>query len=50
MIRRTFFALTAATAFALLTAAALLGCGPSGPRTYPVSGTVTFEGKPVNAK
>lgn len=23
------------------------GCGPAGPRTYPVSGTVTFDGKPV---
>lgn len=26
----------------------LLGCGPKGPATYPVSGTVTFDGKPVS--
>lgn len=23
------------------------GCGPSGPKTYPVSGTVTFDGQPL---
>jgi hypothetical protein len=23
------------------------GCGPSGPTTYPVSGTVTFNGEPI---
>lgn len=27
--------------------ALLAGCGPSGPRTYPVSGTVLFDGKPL---
>jgi hypothetical protein len=27
--------------------AAVIGCGPSGPETYPVSGTVTFDGEPV---
>jgi len=26
----------------------LIGCGDAGPRTYPVSGTVTFDGKPVS--
>jgi hypothetical protein len=25
----------------------LAGCGPSGPKTYPVSGTVTFDGQPL---
>lgn len=25
----------------------LVGCGPSGPVTYPVSGTVTFDGQPL---
>lgn len=29
--------------FALLT----LGCGPSGPKTYQVGGTVTFDGEPI---
>jgi hypothetical protein len=24
-----------------------IGCGPSGPITYPVSGTVTFNGEPI---
>jgi hypothetical protein len=24
-----------------------VGCGPSGPATYPVSGTVTLDGKPI---
>jgi len=27
--------------------AALAGCGPGGPRTVPVSGSVTFAGQPV---
>jgi len=27
--------------------AIVCGCGQTGPRTYPVSGTVTFNGKPV---
>jgi hypothetical protein len=27
--------------------AALSGCGPGGPKTVPVSGTVTFAGQPV---
>jgi hypothetical protein len=31
----------------LLSTALLAGCGPSGPRTYPVSGTVLFDGKPL---
>jgi hypothetical protein len=31
----------------LLLAIAPLGCGGSGPETYPVSGTVTFDGQPV---
>lgn len=26
---------------------ALVGCGPSGPLMYPVSGTVTFDGEPL---
>ncbi len=26
----------------------LAGCGPSGPQTYDVSGTVTFDGTPVS--
>jgi hypothetical protein len=30
-----------------LFAAALLGCGPSKPETYPVSGTVTWNGQPL---
>lgn len=36
-------------ALALLLAllAAAGGCGPSGPATYPVSGTVTFNGEPL---
>lgn len=34
--------------FALLPCLVLFAaCGPSGPVTYPVSGTVTFDGKPV---
>jgi hypothetical protein len=28
-------------------AASLTGCGPSGPKVYPISGTVNFDGKPV---
>lgn len=39
--RRNFFA-----ALGLL-AAVSVGCGPSAPKLYPASGTVTFEGKPV---
>jgi hypothetical protein len=38
------------TAFAaplLCCLAALSGCGPGGPKTVPVSGTVTFAGQPV---
>jgi hypothetical protein len=31
----------------LAAALALAGCGRSGPRTYPVSGTVTFNGSPL---
>src|SRR5438128_5765139 len=31
----------------LLSTVLLAGCGPSGPRTYPVSGTVLFDGKPL---
>jgi len=31
----------------VLIAAAILGCGPSHPDLVPVSGAVTFEGKPV---
>ena len=31
----------------LLALTCLLGCGPSGPKTYPVAGTVTFDGTPV---
>lgn len=31
----------------LLAAVVGTGCGPSGPKTYPVSGTVTFEGEPL---
>lgn len=26
---------------------AITGCGPGGPPTYPVTGMVTFEGKPI---
>ena len=26
---------------------ALSGCGPSGPKVYPVSGTVTYNGQPL---
>ena len=33
--------------FLVFFAAALVGCGPSRPETIPVSGTVTFDGKPV---
>jgi hypothetical protein len=31
----------------ILACAQFSGCGPSGPATYPVSGSVTFEGKPL---
>jgi hypothetical protein len=37
-----------ATLTAGLLALCLTGCGPSAPSTYPVSGTVTFDGKPVS--
>lgn len=37
----------ACAACALLIAASV-GCGSSGPKNYPVSGTVTFDGKPVD--
>ena len=30
-----------------LLAVLAVGCGPSGPKTYPVSGTVTFNGEAV---
>lgn len=32
---------------ALVIALTLLGCGPSGPRKHPVSGTATYAGKPI---
>jgi hypothetical protein len=32
---------------ACLAALPLAGCAPSGPRTYPVSGTVTLDGQPL---
>ena len=35
------------TLFALLTAATILGCGPAGLNTRPVSGKVTFDGQPI---
>ena len=31
----------------LVGVALLSGCGPDGPRSYPVSGTVLFDGKPL---
>jgi hypothetical protein len=31
----------------LVGGAVLAGCGPSGPRTYPISGAVLFDGKPL---
>ena len=31
----------------VLSALVLGGCGPSGPETYPVSGTVTWNGQPL---
>lgn len=34
-------------AICLFLVSCLIGCGPTGPKTYPVSGTVTFDGKPV---
>ncbi|MEO8497724.1 MAG: hypothetical protein ABI614_21875 [Planctomycetota bacterium] len=33
----------------VLVTLATLGCGPSGPTTYPVKGTVTLDGTPVEA-
>ena len=41
-MQRTFL-LIGLTVLAMHTA----GCGPSGPQTYPVTGTVTFKGEPV---
>ncbi len=38
----------ALTCFLLMVFLLAAGCGRSGPRTYRVSGTVTFNGKPVN--
>lgn len=32
---------------AVCVASLLAGCGPSGPTTYPVSGTVTLDGEPL---
>lgn len=31
----------------LIGVAVVSGCGPSGPKTYPVSGTVSFENQPI---
>jgi hypothetical protein len=31
----------------VLLVALVFGCAPSGPKTYPVSGTVTFDGQPL---
>lgn len=31
----------------LLACLLLVGCGPTGPKTYPVSGTVMFNGEPL---
>lgn len=33
----------------LIAVAVIVGCGPSGPQPYPVSGTVTYHGEPVRA-
>ena len=38
---------TACAAPLLCCLAAVLGCGPGGPKTVPVSGSVTFAGQPV---
>ena len=38
-----YFALLAVSLVAL----GLIGCSPKGPKVYPISGTVTFNGKPV---
>jgi hypothetical protein len=40
MLKKTLIVTVLASAFAS-------GCGGSGPRTIPVSGTVTYKGKPV---
>jgi hypothetical protein len=44
MMRRVRCALSVV---AVLAASLLLGCGASGPKVYPVSGTVTLDGKPL---
>lgn len=44
MTRRLPYALAVV---AFLAAAPLLGCGASGPKVYPVSGTVTLDRKPL---
>jgi hypothetical protein len=33
--------------FAFTSLLMIAGCGPSGPKTYEVTGTVTYDGKPV---
>jgi hypothetical protein len=38
---------TAIALSGLALAMALTGCGPSGPKLYPVSGTVTYNGMPL---
>ena len=43
--RAVVWSIGAAATFMLL---ASVGCGPSGPKLYPVSGTVTFQGKPLD--
>lgn len=35
-------------AVVVLLVAASIGCGPSAPKLYPATGSVTFEGKPVD--
>jgi hypothetical protein len=44
-VNRTFTLLLAGAAVAL----AATGCGPSGPKLVPLSGSVTFKGEPVPA-
>ena len=34
-------------AYCALAVTLISGCGPSGPKTYPVSGSVTLDGEPV---
>jgi len=31
----------------LLVLIVAIGCGPAGPKTYPISGTVTFDGEAI---